>query len=191
MLRLIIDFTQEESYLALNPTLQLRRKLDFDLHILPYPINGIGEEWNRIESRVATAHHRARERYYAMNFARYAVVQGLPELCRRVVSNPTVAHAGLCAANSVSFNHGIEFATTIFFKHWHESLDLNSLSEINSVLTESNVEPITRDYVLNAVRECKFTMAEEGVFTAPSYLINGHQFHGRQHLPVIRELLSK
>ncbi len=188
MIKLAIDFTSAQSYLALSPTVALAEEIDAPLIVLPYrvpvtrrPQRPAGEE------TVKERHARVRAEYTAADIARYARVQGIELAARAEDVDSTIALSGLLWANHE--NKGVEYAQAVFRKFWQGTLALDDAEAIVSILDTCGA-PGFDGKPAAALEEVRDVLAEKGVFTVPMYVVDGQTFLGRQHLPMIRWLLT-
>jgi 2-hydroxychromene-2-carboxylate isomerase len=84
----------------------------------------------------------------------------------------------------------------VFVRFWKRELDIEDPSVIRAVLVEAGADAVGfPDYLTEAGRQeleqvCR-AAEEMGVFGVPSFVVDGELFWGREHLPDIREILSR
>ena len=184
MIMLSVDFTDPESYLALGPTIHMARELKVQLYVVPFrmtrrPMRRTTPGENET---VGERHARVRANYQEVNLRRYFERQGL-RYRKTEETDSSAALEGLLQAREA--RKSIEYASTIFDRFWNDSIDLTPQS-IKGVLEELMItERSTQDLVV-----CREKLIERGIFSTPMYVVADHVFMGRQHLPMIRWILT-
>ena len=189
MIELAIDFTSVQSYLALGPTVALAEELDAPLTLLPYRVP-VTRRTQRTpgEETVKERHARVRAEYTAADIVRYARVQGIELAARAEDVDSTIALSGLLWANRE--DRGIEYAQAVFREFWQGTLALDGAEAIANVLDACGAPGFDGKAAIAALEKVRDALAEKGVFTVPMYVVEGQAFLGRQHLPMIRWLLT-
>jgi 2-hydroxychromene-2-carboxylate isomerase len=149
----------------------------------------------RADDDRGTQHRRLRAQYHEREHRRYAARHGLQlgDLYRNPDS--TVAHIGLLWSNSQSRAVARRYVDAVFTRYWAEQLDLADAAAIGGVLRDvgANVTGWD-DYVATngraALDGVQQRLNAAGVFDVPGYLVEGDVYFGRQHLPMIRWILS-
>jgi 2-hydroxychromene-2-carboxylate isomerase len=191
-----IDFKQPRAYLAHRATraLEAELQLDFDWQPLlvpalkPPPAKRAGEDRG-------TMHRRLRAEYNERDLARYAKRLGLPleEPYRDVDS--TAAALGLLWCRSQGPELARRYVDAVFARRWGGALDLTDPGAIDQVIRD--VDGTTMgwsDYVVGAgplaLQETQQQLRDAGALDVPAYLLDGEVFLGRQHLPMLRWILT-
>jgi 2-hydroxychromene-2-carboxylate isomerase len=83
----------------------------------------------------------------------------------------------------------------IFERYWNESLDIENVRAIARTLDEAGVDAAAFEGFATtegraALASAQEYLLESGIQNAPAYLLGDEVFIGRQHLPMIRWLLS-
>jgi 2-hydroxychromene-2-carboxylate isomerase len=191
-----IDFKQPRAYLAHRPTRELEVELGcrFDwqpfLVAPPKPPPAPQPDEDR-----GTMHRRLRAEYTARDVERYAHRLGLPLEDPYRDSDSAAAALGLLWCNARSSELARQYVDRVFAQRWGGSLELSSSRAIGALLAELGDAEGWDAYVeergpaaLAAARE---RLSEAGVFDVPMYLYGGEVFQGRQHLPMLRWLLTE
>ena len=189
MIDFAFDFASSASLLALKPTLALADELGVDIAFHPFPTDAPrGAPTESATESVAERHTRVRAEYHAKDFARYAKMQGL-----EVNRAPTAADTKLASIACLQARRqGVAkaFVERVFRDFWAGRLDIEDGAAVAEVLAEVgdgtfDAESLEAEY--DAERQA---LAERGVHAVPAYLVADQLFIGRQHLPMIRWLLS-
>lgn len=191
-----IDFKNPHCYLAFEPTVQLASQLGQSIEWSPFladplsPPSRVSESDDR-----GTRHLRFRGEYVARDIERYARFRGLriEDLYRQPDSS--VASIGLLWANRQSAEIQRRYVEATFVRYWRRELDLADADAVRAVLRAAGADvgswddyaqgegPVELDALQTKLRAA-------GVFAVPSYLLAEEIFLGRQHLPMIRWLLT-
>lgn len=191
-----VDFKNPKSYLALRPTFALEDELGMTFDWWPVQVSPMSrpqpEQPN--EDR-GTRHRRIRALYYERDLRRYATVYGLElgDLYR----NPDVAVAsiGLLWVKQQAPRSLRAYLNAVFERYWHERLQLDDANAIDALLQEIGVD--TRRFREHAQGEGRTNydtlvvgLRGAGIFDVPAYVVEREIFFGRQHLPMVRWLLT-
>ena len=187
MIAFAFDFTNAASLLAFKPTFALADELGVDVELLPLPTEVRTAAPQRAEETVSERHARVRAEYVAADTARYAGWQGI-ELNRDANGvDSTVA----CAGGLWAARHGLtrRYSERVLTEFWAGRLELHreALAAVLADLGAPGFEGYDFDADLATHKE---RVGERGIYSVPTYLVDGQQFSGRQHLPMIRWLLT-
>ncbi len=192
-----IDFTSAHAYLAIAPTRAMANELGVEIDWQPFPAPGLKKypPPSPTDDR-GTRHRRFRAEYFAREVTRYAADRGLTVRGLDRQTDSTLARIGLLWAKRTSAALADEYMRRTFERYWREELNLEDENAIHALLAEIGApRDGLREYVRSEGRaELERVHAElqnAGVFDAPTYLVNNDVFLGRQHLPLIRQMLSK
>ena len=189
MIEFAFDFASSASLLALKPTQTLAEELGVEIAWRPFPTDAPrAVPQQSAEESVAERHARVRAEYHAKDFARYAKVQGIEVRRAATAADTTLASIACLQAR----RHGVEgaFVAHVFREFWAGRLNIEEREAVAEALAEVgggvlDAEPLRAEY--DAERQA---LAERGVYAVPTYLVAEQLFTGRQHLPMIRWLLS-
>lgn len=181
------DFTNAASLLAFKPTYALADALGVDVELLPFPTEVREAPPNGGDETVGARHARVRAAYVAADTARYARWQGV-ELNRDAAGvDSSVACAGCLWAD----RHGLarSYSERVLTEFWAGRLELDR-ETLAAVLADLGA-PGFEGYDFGAdLATHKDRVGARGIYNVPTYLVDGQQFTGRQHLPMIRWLLT-
>ncbi len=195
-LRVCIDFKNPYCYLALEPTLALASELDLEVEWLPFvarpvlppPPASAGDDRG-------ARHLRFRGEYEAGALERYARMRGLVIEDIYRYPDSSVASIGLLWVSRQSADVQTRFVESVFGRYWRQALDLAEVDALTAVMTEVGADLSGwSDYLLGqGPRDLLALRSELGsaqLFHVPSYLVEDEIFLGREHLPMIRWLLT-
>ena len=100
--------------------------------------------------------------------------------------DPTSAALGLVdlMLSSAQEDACWEYIEKVFDAAFRHGLDVND----ENLIDELRGQVFTRDE--KALQQMQAALEEVGIFNSPAYVLNGERFHGRQHLPLLRWLLT-
>ena len=196
-----IDYKSPYAYLAKDLVYQLERDCAVHVDWLPYVLDipsFLGsarlDENGRVIEESRNAHQWRRVRYSYMDCRREARKRGLIIRGPQKIWDSTLAAAGMLHAKRQD-DKVLRRYNDITFEHfWKRELDIEDTEIVAAVLAEAGGD--TAGFVEYAADEGRREVdrisraAEEtGIFGVPSFVVDGEQFWGREHLPDIREML--
>ena len=78
----------------------------------------------------------------------------------------------------------------VFGGFWEARLDIENAAAVTGILEDLGAPRFDLDEGARRLEKLSEELAERGVFGIPTYLVEGQMFMGRQHLPMIRWLLT-
>lgn len=152
------------------------------------------DETGRVLEENRNPHQWRRVRYSYMDCRRQARKQGLVIRGTQKIWDSTLAAAGMLFAQYQGEAIFQRYHDTVFERFWRRELDIESVSSITAVLTESGADATSfsswtgtgRAEVARISREAEAM----GVFGVPSFILDGELYWGREHLPEISERLA-
>jgi 2-hydroxychromene-2-carboxylate isomerase len=196
------DYKSPYAYLAKDLTYELARDFAVRLDWLPYILDipsFLGSARLDAEGRVIeesrNAHQWRRVKYSYMDCRRQARKRGLVIRGTTKIWDSTLAAAGMLYAKRQGEEVLRRYNDRVFERFWKRELDIEDPVVIAAVLGESGADiagfaayaaaegPREVDHISRAAEEI-------GVFGVPTFIVDGEQFWGREHLPDIREMLA-
>ncbi len=191
-----VDFKNPKAYLALRPTFALEDELDIGFDWLPLIVSPISRPHAvRPDEDRGTRHRRMRAEYNERDLRRYGRVYGLElgDLYR----NPdvSVASIGLLWTKQHAPEKVRLYLTTVFDRYWSARLEIGDVTAIGRLMDELVIDTVGWTRYLEGtgpqdLDQISAELREAGLFDVPAYRVGGEIFFGRQHLPMIRSLLS-
>lgn len=192
MIDFVFDFTSVDSWLAFGPTCRLADELQVPVNWLPMcvPAKAVpakAPEPKENES-VSERHARVRAEYMASENARYAERLGVP--LKRSGAGVDASLAAAACIWATEQGVGREFAERAFGGFWEGQLDIEDAAAVTGILEDLGAPGFDLDDGAGRLEKLREELEERGVFGIPTYVVEGQMFMGRQHLPMIRWLLT-
>ncbi len=201
-LTVYIDYKSPYAYLAKDLVYALERDLAVDIDWLPYILDipsFLGSARLDGEGRVIeenrNAHQWRRVRYSYMDCRRQARKRGLVIRGPQKIWDSTRAACGLLYAKRQGDAVLRRYNDITFLRFWKRELDIEDPAVIAGILAEAGADaagfaayaagegPREVDRISRAAEEL-------GIFGVPTFVLDGEQFWGSEHLPDIRDMLA-
>ena len=200
--KLFIDFKSPYAYLAKAPACRIERELGIQFDWLPYILDipaYLGsarvDDAGRVLEQDRNAHQWRRVKYSYMDVRREANRAGLTIRGTRKIWDSSLAGIGLLYAKRQDLLR--PYVDEVFDRFWKRELDIEDLSSVKAVLQHAGAdingfEAFASDEGRHELQAVQAAAEAQGVFGVPSFLFpDGDLYWGREHLPRVRELLSR
>ena len=196
------DYKSPYAYLAKDPTYELERDFAVRVDWLPYILDipsFLGsarlDDTGRVIEESRNAHQWRRVKYSYMDCRRQAQKRGLVIRGPQKIWDSTLASCGLLYAKQQGETVLRRYHDLTFERFWKRELDIEDPAVIAAVLTEAGADTAGfAEYIATEGRRevdrISRAAEEEGIFGVPTFVIDGEQFWGSEHLPDIREMLG-
>ena len=197
-----IDYKSPYAYLAKDLVYEIERDFAAEIDWLPYVLDipsFLGsarlDDAGRVVEESRNAHQWRRVKYSYMDCRRQAKKRGLVIRGPRKIWDSTLAACGLIFAKAQDDTVLRRYHDSVFARFWQRALDIEDPAVIAAVLGEAGGDTAGfADYLAGAgPREVdRISRAAEaaGIFGVPSFVVDGEQFWGSEHLPDIRKMLA-
>ncbi|MFI4947214.1 MAG: DsbA family protein [Alphaproteobacteria bacterium] len=201
-LTVYIDYKSPYAYLAKDLVYALERDFPVQIDWLPYVLDipsFLGsarlDDHGRVIEENRNAHQWRRVKYSYMDCRRQARKRGLTIRGPQKIWNSTLAAAGLLFAKRQDDAVLRRYNDITFARFWQRDLDIEDPSVVAAVLAEAGADTAgIADYLAGEgpreVARISRAAEELGIFGVPSFVVDGEQFWGSEHLPDIREMLA-
>lgn len=197
-----VDYKSPYAFLALHPTYQLEddfgicidwRHLTLDIgsYLGTAKANEKGEvlESNRSEEQWAWV------RYAYRDAKRTARQRGLVLKGTTKIWDSSLAAIGLQWAKAAGQGCLRRYSCMLYERFWRRELDIEDASVIAALLDEAEAPTEGLPAYLDGPGRrqhdaLQAKLLPAGLFGVPTYVIDGHVFFGREHLPMVRWLLG-
>ena len=196
------DYKSPYAYLAKDLVYELAR--DFAVHIdwLPYVLDipsflgsATLDAAGRVVAESRNAHQWRRVKYSYMDCRRQATKRGLTIRGPQKIWDSTLAASGLLFAKGHGDKVLRQYHDITFARFWKRELDIEDPAVIAAVLGEAGADTAgLADYLAGEgpreVDRVSRAAEDKGIFGVPTFVVDGEQFWGSEHLPDIREILG-
>lgn len=194
------DYKSPYAYLAVKLADELARKFDAEITWRPYILDipsylGAAriEDDGTVVTEARNEHQWRRVRYSYMDVRRHARREGLTIRGPRKIFDSSIAGAGMLYAQAQGVFR--PYHDMVFERFFKRELDIGVPSEIAAVLAEAGADVTGFDeYRIGEGRQeigrIQAEAEEIGVFGVPTFVLDGEIFWGREHLPMIEEILA-
>ena len=191
-----IDFKSPSAYLAVGPTCALAEQLGSKIEwrpflVAPWKNHGPG---SGVHDR-GTHHRRIRSDYSEHEVMRYATDRSLAMRGLHRQTDSSLAAIGLLWIRRGPEAVARAYVQRVFERYWREEFDIEDESALHALLAEigapvDGFAAFLRSQGREELDRLQSESISAGIFEVPTYLLNGDMYVGRQHLPLIRALLS-
>lgn len=196
------DYKSPYAYLAKDPAYELERDCAVHIDWLPYILDipsFLGsarlDDNGRVVEENRNAHQWRRVKYSYMDCRRQAKKRGLVIRGPQKIWDSTLAACGLLFAKRQGDKVLRQYHDITFARFWKRELDIEDPAVIAGVLGEAGADIAGfADYAAGEgpreVARSSRAAEEMGIFGVPTFVVDGEQFWGSEHLPDIREMLA-
>lgn len=188
MIDFVFDFASVDCWLAFGPTCRLADELRTPVKWLPKCVPAKVVPEAKENESVSERHARIRAEYMASENARYAERRGVP--LKRSGAGVDSSLAAVACIWATEQGVGREFVERVFNGFWEARLDIEEAGAVIGILEDLGAPGFDVDDGAAPLQKLRQELEERGVFGVPTYLVEGQMFMGRQHLPMIRWLLT-
>jgi 2-hydroxychromene-2-carboxylate isomerase len=195
-LSVAIDFKSPNAYLAIGPTCALAEQLGVSVDwqpflVSPWKDHSPGSGANERGAR----HRRSRADYVEREVMRYAADRGLVIRGLHRQTDSSLAAIGLLWTRRGQVPLAHAYVQRVFERYWREELDIEDETTLSALLVEigapvAGFAAFARGEGRAELEHMQSESIKAGIFEVPTYLLDGDIYVGRQHLPLIRALLS-
>jgi 2-hydroxychromene-2-carboxylate isomerase len=192
-----IDFKSPNCYLAIGPTCALAEELGVGVDWQPFLV----APWKEHSPGSGENDRGARHRHFRADYSerevmRYAADRGLVMRGLHRQTDSSIVAIGLLWIRRVAAPLARAYVERVFERYWQQKLDIEDENRIRALLAEINAPADGFASFAQAegraeLERVQSELASAGVFEVPTYSLNGDIYVGRQHLPLIRTLLSR
>ena len=195
------DYKSPYAFLAKDFVYDLARDFAVRIDWLPYVLDipsflgsATVDASGRVIEENRTAHQWRRVKYSYMDCRRQARKRGLVIRGPQKIWDSTLAAAGLLYAKRQGEAMLRRYHDMTFERFWKRELEIEDPKIIAAVLAEAGADTTgLTDYLLGEgpqeVKQISRAAEDTGIFGVPTFVIDGEQFWGREHLPDIWEML--
>ena len=198
-----IDFKSPYAFIAKDPTYALADQLGIEIDWRPLTLDipsylgsaRLGADGRSVVESNRTPQQWSGVRYAYRDARRYASLRGLTLRGTTKIWDSSLAGIGMQWAKQHGSTSLRGYIDRVYERFWKRELDIEDPRVIEGVLAEAGVDIAGFSaYRTGAGRISHETQQpqifEAGIFGVPSYVVAGELFFGREHLPMVRWLLT-
>ena len=195
-LSVAIDFKSPEAYLAFEPTSNLAKELGVDIEWQPFVVAHKNHTVDGSSNDRGARHRRLRAAYTQRNTVRYAADRGLVLRGLGRQTETSLAAIALLWTKRECPELSGPYVGRVFDRYWRGELDIEDEGAVRALLDEVGI-PVAGFAAFvqgdgrTELERVRSELVSAGVFEVPTFLLDGDVYVGRQHLPLIRALLSQ
>jgi 2-hydroxychromene-2-carboxylate isomerase len=196
-LTLYSDYKSPYAYLVKDLAYELEDSRDVEIDWLPYTLDipdylgsaRVDAQGNVVESQ-RTAHQWRRVRYSYMDVRRYANLRGLTIRGTTKIWDSRLANTGLLWAKRAGGAALRRYNDITFDRFWKRDLDIEDPAVVAGVLNEAGIDTSGfADWAESDGRaehdRLRAEAEDAGIFGVPTFVLDGENFWGREHLELI------
>ena len=197
-----MDIKSPYAFIAKDPTYRMAEELGIQIDWRPLTLNipsYLGsaklDKKGKVESSERTPEQWAKIKYAYRDARRYAAELGYTLRGTEKIWDTSIAHMGFWWAKEQGDEVLKAYLDHVSPRFWVRDFDAEDVGVVTAALTTAGaatdgfaayVEGEGRAFH-DATQEAVF---EAGIFGVPGYVVDGEYFFGREHLPMVRWLLS-
>ncbi|MEM7017781.1 MAG: DsbA family protein [Pseudomonadota bacterium] len=198
-----IDYKSPYAYIAKDPTYQLGEQLGVEIDWRPLTLDipsYLGSAKLAQDGKTVEQNNRSEEQWTSVKYAyrearRYAGMRGHTLRGTVKIWDTSFASIGMMWAKRQGQAILKNYTDQVYEPFWKRELDAEDQVVIESVLKSAGAElEGFNDFLHGEGRvehdEMQKKIFDAGIFGVPSYVVDGELFFGREHLPMIRWLLT-
>ena len=197
-----IDYKSPFAFAAKDPTYELEDQLGIEIDWRPLTLDipsFLGSARLDKQGKVAESNRTAQQwtgvRYAYRDARRYAALRGYTLRGTEKIWDSSLAHIGMLWAKQQGRAVLRAYSDRVYVPFWKRELDIEDPSVVRSVLREAGCDVAGfLEYLTGEGRaihdEMQPMIFDAGIFGVPSYVVEGELFFGREHLPMVRWLLT-
>lgn len=198
VLKVYIDYKSPYAFIAKDPTYQLEGEFGVEIDWYPLTLN-IGSYLGtakKNDSGQLVENNRSPRQWLAVKYAykdarRYAELRGLTLKGTQKIWDSSLAAIGMLWAKKQGFDLLKRYTDITYEKFWRRELDIEDPAIIKAQLKEAGCELAGFGGFLEGEGrryhdELQDEILDAGYYGVPTYVIDGENYFGRQHLPRVR-----
>jgi 2-hydroxychromene-2-carboxylate isomerase len=197
-LEVYIDYKSPYAFIAKDPTYALEAEFGIEIEWFPLTLNigsYLGTARTNDTGKVIESNRSERQwtavRYAYMDARRYASLRGLTLRGTQKIWDSSLAAIGMLWAKAAGRDVLKRYTDITFARFWRRELDIEDIDVVRGILVEAGANTVGFDrYAAGDGRQIHDALQDEildrGYFGVPTYVIDGHMYFGREHLPLVR-----
>jgi 2-hydroxychromene-2-carboxylate isomerase len=194
-LTVAIDFKSPTAFLAAAPTCTIAEQAGVTVDWQPFLVSSSKDDGAGSESSRGARHRRLRADYMDRDTIRYAAGRGLSLQNLHRQTDSGLASIGLLWTRREAAALADAYVRQVFERYWREELNIQDADALRALLAQIGAPTAGFMAYLQGegraeLEHLQSELLRAGIFEVPTYLLDDQIYVGRQHLPLIRALLS-
>jgi 2-hydroxychromene-2-carboxylate isomerase len=194
-LTVAIDFKSPSAFLAAAPTSTIAEQAGVTVDWQPFLVSSSKDHGAGSESSRGARHRRLRADYMDRDTIRYAAGRGLSLQNLHRQTDSSLAAIGLLWTRREAAALADAYVRQVFERYWREELNIQDGDALRALLAQIGAPTAGFMAYLQGegraeLEHLQSELLRAGIFEVPTYLLDDQIYVGRQHLPLIRALLS-
>jgi 2-hydroxychromene-2-carboxylate isomerase len=194
-LTVAIDFKSPSAFLAAAPTCTIAEQAGVTVDWQPFLVSSSKDYGAGSESSRGARHRRLRADYMDRDTIRYAAGRGLSLQNLHRQTDSSLAAIGLLWTRREAAALADAYVRQVFERYWREELNIQDGDALRALLAQIGAPTAGFMAYLQGegraeLEHLQSELLRAGIFEVPTYLLDDQIYVGRQHLPLIRALLS-
>jgi 2-hydroxychromene-2-carboxylate isomerase len=197
-----LDIKSPYAFIARDPTRQMAQELGIQVDWRPLTLNipsYLGsaklDKSGRVESAERTPEQWAKIKYAYRDARRYAGELGYTLRGTEKIWDTSIAHMGFWWAKAQGDRVLDAYLDHVYPRFWVRDFDAEDVQVVSAALAGAGADTAGfSDYVQADGRAfhdaAQSAIFDAGIFGVPGYVVEGEYFFGREHLPMIRWMLT-
>ena len=197
-----MDIKSPYAFIAKDPTYRMAEELGIQIDWRPLTLNipsYLGsaklDKKGKVESSERTPEQWAKIKYAYRDARRYAGELGYTLRGTEKIWDTSIAHMGFWWAKEQSDEVLKAYLDHVYPRFWVREFDAEDVEVVAEALAAAGAD--TEGFAAYVAGEGRAfhdasqeAVFEAGIFGVPGYVVDGEYFFGREHLPMVRWLLS-
>jgi len=196
-----IDVKSPYAFLAIKPTIAMENALglQFDWRPLtldiPSYLGSAEKSGGKVVQSNRSDKHWTMVKYAYMDARRYAQRQGYVLKGTEKIWDSSLANMGILWVSQNKPQNLAQYFPAVFPPFWRRELDIEDIGVVEHCLTQAGVNPHGfAEFCQYEGRKIHDQLQSQlhpnGIFGVPTYVINDTVLFGREHLPLVRWMLT-
>ncbi len=201
-LTVYIDYKSPFAFVAKDPTYKIADALGIEIDWRPLTLDipsYLGSARLDKKGKVVENNRSPKQwqgvKYGYRDARRYAALNGYTLRGTEKIWDTSIPHIAMMWAKRQGYDILRGFTDRVYERFWRRELNVEDIEVVAGVLAESGAEVAGFEaFAAGEGRaehdEMQAAIFAAGIFGVPSYVVDGQLFFGREHLPMVRWLLS-
>ncbi len=197
-----LDIKSPYAYLAKDPTRRMAEEIGISIDWRPLTLDipsYLGSAKTNKEGKVVESNRTPRQwqgvRYAYMDAKRYARMRDIVLYGTQKIWDSSLASIAMTFLGETDSDAQARYLDLVYERFWKRDCDIESLDVVAALVAEAGASAADfSSYATGEGRgahdEFQPRLHQAGIYGVPTYIVGEERFFGREHLPIIRWLLT-